>query len=44
MNAQLTHPGFNHRLDYRRCIDTQVDTLAEVVRKGPGSYGPMVLR
>lgn len=44
MNAAVTHPATGRRLDYRRCIDEQVQIMASVIRGKQASYRPMVLR
>ncbi|MGH8472531.1 MAG: CRISPR-associated endonuclease Cas1, partial [Gammaproteobacteria bacterium] len=44
MNAAVTHPATGRRLDYRRCIDEQVQIMASVIRGKQPSYTPMVLR
>ncbi|MGH8535545.1 MAG: hypothetical protein ACREXM_03560 [Gammaproteobacteria bacterium] len=44
MNAAVTHPVTGRRLDYRRCIDEQVQIMASVIRGKQASYTPMVLR
>ncbi|MGH8651584.1 MAG: CRISPR-associated endonuclease Cas1 [Gammaproteobacteria bacterium] len=44
MNAAVTHPATGQRLDYRRCIDQQVQIMASVIRGKQPCYTPMVLR
>ena len=44
MNAAVTHPGTGQRLDYRRCMEQQVQALAAVVRGRREDYVPMMLR
>ncbi len=44
MNAAVTHPTTGRRLDYRRCIDEQVQIMASVIRGKQPAYTPMVLR
>ena len=44
MNATVTHPASGMHLDYRRCMDQQVQMMASVVRGKRARYTPMVLR
>lgn len=44
MNAPLTHPVSGLHLDYRRCIETQVKSIASVIRGDSESYQALVLR
>ena len=44
MNATVTHPLSGLQLDYRRCIDQQVQLMASVIRGRRESYQAMVLR
>ncbi|NJN47573.1 MAG: CRISPR-associated endonuclease Cas1 [Candidatus Competibacteraceae bacterium] len=44
INATVTHPLTGLRLDYRRCIDQQVQLLAAVIRGRQERYQAMVLR
>jgi len=44
MNASITHPSSGLKLDYRRCIEHQVNLLARVIRGVEQRYVPMVLR
>lgn len=44
LNASVTHPISGLHLDYRRCIEHQVQELAAVIRGRQGRYRPMVLR
>ena len=44
MNDPLTHPVTGLHLDYRRCIEAQVQALAAVVRGRQDKYMPLVLR
>ncbi len=43
-NSPLKHPHSGLRLDYRRCIEHQIQNLAGVVRGHQAEYQPMVLR
>ncbi|MFW5443047.1 MAG: group II intron reverse transcriptase/maturase [Methylococcaceae bacterium] len=43
-NARLQHPVSGLNLDYRRCIEHQVNHLVAVVRQSTPDYLPMVLR
>jgi len=44
LNAPLTHPISQLKLDYRRCIEHQVNHLAAVIRGHETSYQPLILR
>jgi CRISPR-associated protein Cas1 len=44
LNAAVTHPVSGLRLDYRRCIEHQVQELASVIKGHQARYRPMVLR
>lgn len=44
MNATVTHPLTGQRLDYRRCIDQQIQLMAAVIRGRREHYQAMVLR
>lgn len=44
LNAALTHPNTGTLLDYRRCMEYQVQQLAAVIRSGTADYQAMVLR
>jgi CRISPR type III-B/RAMP module RAMP protein Cmr1 len=44
LNAAITHPVSEEQLDYRRCIEHQVQELAGVIRGRRERYRPMVLR
>ncbi|MCB1809947.1 MAG: CRISPR-associated endonuclease Cas1, partial [Candidatus Competibacteraceae bacterium] len=44
MNATVTHPLTGLQLDYRRCIDQQVQLMAAVIRGRRERYQAMVLR
>jgi CRISPR-associated protein Cas1 len=44
LNAAVTHPVSGLKLDYRRCIEHQVQELAAVIRGRQTRYRPMVLR
>ena len=44
LNANLQHPVSQLKLDYRRCIEHQVNHLAAVIRGRQKNYQPLVLR
>ena len=44
LNASLTHPNSGLKLDYRRCIEHQVNHLAAVIRGNQTDYQAIVLR
>lgn len=44
LNASITHPNSGLHLDYRRCIEHQVQELAAVIRGRRSRYRPMVVR
>ena len=44
LNAPIRHPVSGLQLDYRRCMEHQVQHLAAVIRGREESYIPMVLR
>lgn len=44
LNTRLRHPGSGLQLDYRRCIEHQVDHLAAVIRGNADTYQPLVLQ
>ena len=44
MNSAITHPSTGLKLDYRRCIEHQVNLLARVIRGVEERYVPMVVR
>ena len=44
LNAGITHPVSHLKLDYRRCIEHQVNHLAAVIRQREAQYQPMILR
>ena len=43
-NARLQHPVSGLQLDYRRCIEYQINHLVAVIRQTTDSYLPMTLR
>lgn len=43
-NARLQHPVSGFNLDYRRCIEHQINHLVAVVRQSTATYQPLVLR
>ena len=44
LNSAITHPGAGTQLDYRRCMEYQVQHLSEVIRGTETGYQAMVLR
>jgi CRISPR/Cas system-associated endonuclease Cas1 len=44
LNAAITHPVSGLHLDYRRCIEHQVQELAAVIRGRQPRYRAMVVR
>lgn len=44
LNTPITHPVSGLHLDYRRCIEHQVQDLATLIRGRQNRYRPMVLR
>lgn len=44
LNAAITHPHTGKLMDYRRCIECQVQELAAVIRGRHTAYRPMVIR
>ncbi len=44
LNAAITHPLTGADLDYRRCMEYQVQHLAQVIRGNEANYQAMVLR
>ena len=44
MNSALTHPVSGLHLDYRRCIETQIKSMAAVIRGQSESYQAVILR
>lgn len=44
LNGAVTHPVSGLRIDYRRCIEHQVQELAGVIRGRRPRYRPMVMR
>ena len=44
LNSAITHPGTGIHLDYRRCMEYQVQQLAAVIRGMKTDYQAMVLR
>ncbi|MEE9326666.1 MAG: CRISPR-associated endonuclease Cas1 [Cocleimonas sp.] len=43
LNAGVTHPVSNLKLDYRRCMEHQVNHLAAVIRERETIYQPIIL-
>ncbi len=44
LNARLHHPVSGLQLDYRRCVEHQINHLVAVIRQSTSSYQPMILR
>ena len=44
MNTKLRHPNSGLQLDYRRCIEYQINQLARVIRQAETDYQAMILR
>lgn len=44
LNAAITHPHTDKLMDYRRCIECQVQELTAVIRGRHSAYRPMVVR
>ena len=44
LNAGLTHPVTDLKLDYRRCMEHQVNHLAGVIREREINYQPIILK
>lgn len=44
LNASLTHPVSKLKLDYRRCMEHQINHLAAVIRGREKKYQPLILR
>ncbi len=44
LNAGITHPISKLKLDYRRCMDHQVNHLAAVIREREPLYQPIILK
>ena len=44
MNSQLIHPETDRKMDYRRCIDQQVQRLVECIRDPKITYRAFVIR
>ena len=44
LNSAITHPGTGTQLDYRRCMEYQVQHLSQVIRGTQTDYQAMVLR
>lgn len=44
MNSRVTHPGTGFLVDYRRCLDLQVQRLARSIRDPREVYEPMTIR
>ncbi len=44
LNSSITHPVSGIKIDYRRCIEQQLQELAAVVMRRRDRYRPMILR
>lgn len=44
LNASIVHPNSGLRLDYRRCMEHQIDELAGLLRGSRHRYRPMIVR
>ncbi len=44
LNARIRHPVSGLQLDYRRCIEHQINHLVSVIRQPTSDYQPMILR
>jgi len=44
MNSAITHPSTGYKVDYRRCIDLQVQTLKRLIEGKSTEYRPMYIR
>lgn len=44
MNSRVTHPATGYHVDYRRCLDLQVQQLARCIRQPGHTYQPMSIR
>ena len=44
LNTRLRHPVSELQLDYRRCVEHQINHLTAVIRRLAPSYQPMILR
>jgi CRISPR-associated protein Cas1 len=44
LNSAIAHPVTKTRLDYRRCMEYQVQHLSQVIRGVDADYQAMVLR
>ncbi len=44
LNASIVHPVSGLHLDYRRCLEHQINYLASVIQGREETYSPMVLR
>jgi len=44
MNSPITHPHSGLKLDYRRCLEHQIASLAAVIQGREERYHPLVLR
>ena len=44
MNSSFTHSGTGYPVDYRRCIDLQVQAMKKVVEGKLPAYEPLVIK
>ncbi|WP_170065156.1 hypothetical protein [Methylovulum psychrotolerans] len=44
LNAAINHPVTQQPLDYRRCMEYQVEHLTQVIRGTASGYQPLVFR
>ena len=44
LNTRLRHPVSGLQLDYRRCIEHQINHLVAVIRQTTADYQPMIIR
>ncbi len=44
LNAPIRHPNSQLQLDYRRCMEHQINHLAAVIRQTETTYQPMIIR
>ena len=44
MNSKLRHPNSQLKLDYRRCIEHQINHLVSIIRNPENDYQAMILR
>ncbi|MEW6418387.1 MAG: group II intron reverse transcriptase/maturase [Nitrospirota bacterium] len=44
MNSSISHGGTGYQVDYRRCIDLQVQALRRVIEGKSNTYEPMIIK